>query len=224
MIGPQMLYQTLRDFGFGGKSGIDCPGEAPGSLPHFRRWSKAHTGTISYGHGMAATAIQLITAVCAIANDGVLMKPYIVQAITDRQGRPVERFSPQKVRQAISASTASVIRGMMRGVVSEGGTGSRAALNGYAVCGKTGTAQKIDESGAYSKDNYIASFVGFAPAARPAVAILVIIDEPTHQYYGGKVAAPVFRRIARESLNYLNVSPKYGPNQLTAFQKGEESG
>lgn len=224
MIGPQMLYQTLRDFGFGGKSGIDCPGEAPGSLPHFRRWSKAHTGTISYGHGMAATAIQLITAVCAIANDGVLMKPYIVQAITDRQGRPVERFSPQKVRQAISASTASVIRGMMRGVVSEGGTGSRAALNGYAVCGKTGTAQKIDESGAYSRDNYIASFVGFAPAARPAVAILVIIDEPTHQYYGGKVAAPVFRRIARESLNYLNVSPKYGPNQLTAFQKGEESG
>ncbi len=224
MIGPQVLYETLRDFGFGDKTGIDCPGEASGSLPHFRRWSKAHTGTISYGHGMASTAIQLITAVCAIANDGVLMKPYIVQAVTDRQGRPVERFGPRKVRQAISAATASVIRGMMRGVVSEGGTGSRAALDGYAVCGKTGTAQKTDQTGAYAKGRYVASFVGFAPAARPAVAILVIIDEPTGDYYGGLVAAPVFRRIAQGTLNYLNVAPKYGPNQLTALKPGEESG
>jgi cell division protein FtsI (penicillin-binding protein 3) len=224
MIGPQILYRTLRDFGFGDKTGIDCPGEAPGRLPPFRRWSKAHTGTISYGHGMSSTAIQLITAVCAIANDGALMKPYIVQAVTDRQGRPIERFGPRKVRQAISGATASVIRGMMRGVVTEGGTGARAALNGYAVCGKTGTAQKIDETGAYADKKYIASFVGFAPAARPAAAILVIIDEPTSEYYGGLVAAPVFQRIAREALNYLNVAPKYGPNQLTALKKGEESG
>lgn len=223
-IGPQILYRTLRDFGFGEKTGIDCPGEAPGSLPHFRRWSKAHTGTISYGHGMSATALQLITAVCAIANNGALMKPYIVQGVTDRQGRPIEQFAPQKVRQVISGATASVIRGMMRGVVSEGGTGSRAALNGYAVCGKTGTAQKIDESGNYAGGKYIASFVGFAPASRPAIAILVIVDEPTGQYYGGLVAAPVFRRIAQEALNYLNVAPKYGPNQLTALKKGEESG
>ncbi len=224
MIGPENLYQTLRDFGFGDKTGIDCPGEASGSLPHFRRWSRARTGTISYGHGMASTALQLITAVSAIANDGILMKPYIVQAITDRMGRPIEQFAPRKVRKAISAATASVVRGMMRSVVSEGGTGARAALNGYAVCGKTGTARKTDQYGAYAEQKYTASFVGFAPASRPAVSILVIIDEPTRQYYGGLVAAPVFKQIAQGVLNYLNVPPRYGPNQLTAFQKGEESG
>lgn len=224
MIGPETLYGTLRRFGFGNKTGIDCPGESPGSLPHFRRWSKAHTGTISYGHGMAATAIQLASAVCAIANDGVLMKPYIVQAITDAHGRPIERFAPERVVQAISASTASVIRGMMRGVVSEGGTGSRAILNGYSVCGKTGTAQKTDQYGEYAEGKYIASFVGFAPASRPVATILVVIDEPKGKYYGGLVAAPVFRRIAQGVLNYLNVAPKHGPNQMTALKKGEESG
>jgi cell division protein FtsI (penicillin-binding protein 3) len=222
MIGPDLLHQTLRAFGFGGRSGIEFPGETPGSLSAPGRWSEIDTGAISFGHGISVSALQLAAAASAIANDGVLMKPYLVQAVTDPAGKQVETREPLEIRRVISAKTARTVRSMMRGVVAEGGTGEQAAIEGYAVCGKTGTAQKLDETGAYT-DQYLASFVGFLPAEAPRLTILVVIDEPAkNKHYGGVAAAPAFRRIAQETLNYLNIPP--GSDRLTAARKSEAGG
>ncbi|MBW1842449.1 MAG: penicillin-binding protein 2, partial [Deltaproteobacteria bacterium] len=209
-IGKDNLYHTLRNFGFGKKTGIDCPGETAGTLSPQSRWSKIDTGAISFGQGISVSAIQLITAVSSIANDGILMKPYVVKAITDRNGRLIENFHPQKVRTVISPETARVIKRIMQTVIDEGGTGVNAAIEGYTVCGKTGTAQKVDKNGGYARGKYVSSFVGFAPAENPAVAILVAVDEPQEQHYGGTVAAPAFRKIAYDTLNYLNIPPGRG--------------
>ncbi len=215
MIGPDLLYRTLRDFGFGDRTGIDCPGETPGSVIPLDRWSSVDAGVISYGHGIAVSAVQLISAVSAIANGGTLMKPYVVQAVTDSNGGHVQSFGPCAVRRVISENTAVTVRMMMYAVVEEGGTGQNAALEGYTACGKTGTAQKPSGDGAYSKGKYLSSFVGFAPAEKPEIAVLVIVDEPEGQYYGGIVAAPAFKQIVQETLHYLNVRPNTGADRLT---------
>ncbi len=204
-MGAELLYNTLRSFGFGSKSGIDCPGETAGSLSSHKRWSKIDAGAISFGQGISVSAIQLITAVSAIANDGIIMKPYIVQAITDENGSIIKAFAPTKVRTAISASTAARVKKIMGTVTTEKGTGVNAALESYSVCGKTGTAQKIDKTGGYSEDKYIASFVGFAPEKDPSIAILIVVDEPKSNHYGGIVAAPVFKKVAQETFSYINV-------------------
>lgn len=204
-IGPDLLYKTLSDFGFGKKSGIDCPGETAGSMAPYKRWSKIDAGAISFGQGISVSALQLITATCAIANDGILMKPYIVQAIMDQNGRLIKSSGPCEVRRVISAKTAGTLKKIMESVVNKGGTGVNAALEGYSVCGKTGTAQKVDEKGTYAKDKYIASFVGFAPSQNPEVAVLVVIDEPGKEYYSSIVAAPTFKKIVFETLNYMNL-------------------
>ncbi len=205
IIGPEYLYKTFRSFGFGEKTGIDCPGETSGSLSHYNRWAKIDAGVISFGQGVAVSALQLITAASAIANDGVLMAPYIVQAITDQNGRLIKSSSPRKVRRVVSLETARIVKKMMGSVTTEGGTGVNAALEGYSVCGKTGTAQKIDEKGTYSDEKYIASFLGFIPAEDPEIAILVVIDEPRGNHFGSIVAAPAFKRIAHETVNYMNI-------------------
>ncbi|MGD8521961.1 MAG: penicillin-binding protein 2 [Desulfobacterales bacterium] len=223
-IGPRRLYQTFRAFGFGEKTGFDSPGETAGSLSHYKHWSSIDTGAISFGHGISASALQLIRAVSAIANDGILMKPYIVQAVTDRQGRPIKTFKPIKIRRAISAQTAMRVKNIMRTVISKGGTGMLAALDGYHASGKTGTARKIDDSGAYSTEKHIASFVGFAPTENPEIAILVIIDEPQKKYYGGIVAAPVFKQIAQDALNYLGIPPRGTINKLRVARDKEIRG
>lgn len=223
MIGPELLYRTLRDFGFGHRTDIQYPGETSGSLSAPGRWSRIDTGAIAFGHGISVSALQLTAAASAIANDGVLMQPYLVRGITDPTGEPVRTVSPRPSGRVISLETARTVREMMRGVVTEGGTGERAAVEGYAVCGKTGTAQKLDpETGGYADGAYLASFVGFLPADRPQITILVVIDEPTIDHYGGVVAAPAFRRIARETLTYLNIPP--GSDRLTANRGGEAEG
>jgi cell division protein FtsI (penicillin-binding protein 3) len=209
-IGKDNLYNTLRNFGFGEKTGIDCPGETVGTMSPQSRWSKIDTCVISFGQGISVSAIQLITAVSSIANDGILMKPYVVKAITDRNGRLIKNFHPQKVRTVISPETARTVKKIMQTVIDEGGTGVNAALRGYTVCGKTGTAQKVDKNGGYARGKYVSSFVGFAPAENPAVAILIAVDEPQEAHYGGTVAAPAFRKIASDTLNYLNIPPGYG--------------
>jgi cell division protein FtsI (penicillin-binding protein 3) len=223
-IGAKKLYDTFRHFGFGEKTGIDCPGETAGSLAHFKSWSDIDTGAISFGHGIAVSAIQLITAVSAIANDGVLMKPYIVQEITDQNGRPLNRFQPQRIRQVVSPQTANILKEIMQTVLSEGGTGVNAALDGYSVCGKTGTARKLGRDGKYSQDKHVASFIGFTPADHPEIAVLVVIDEPKETYHGGTVAAPVFKKIAQETLNYLNVPPQNGPTKFRVSLGTEVNG
>ena len=220
-VGPKRLYQTLRNFGFGVKTGIDCPGETTGKLSHYKSWSDIDVGSISFGHGIAVSAIQLITAVCAIANDGILMKPYIVREITDQDNRPIEQFEPEPVRRVISAKTAGILKNIMMTVTTPGGTGVNAALDRYSVCGKTGTARKLDENGRYSDSMHVASFVGFTPAENPEIAVLVIIDEPQEDYYAGVVAAPVFKKIAEQTLNYLNVPPR---GNTTRFRVSRDKG
>jgi len=213
-VGARKLHRTYSDFGFGQKTGIESPGEATGSLSPYSTWSKIDTGSISFGHGISASAIQLITAVSAIANGGDLMKPFLVQEIVDPNGNFVTKFKPQKVRRAISARTATIVKNILKTVITQGGTGVNAALDGYTAGGKTGTARKLDENGQYDKNKHMASFVGFAPADNAEIAVLVIIDEPQGEYYGGIVAAPVFRQIAQQALNYLNVPPDDGTTKL----------
>jgi cell division protein FtsI (penicillin-binding protein 3) len=221
IVGAKHLFNTLRDFGFGARTGIDCPGETPGSLSNYRHWTRMDTSAISFGHGMAASPLQLVTAVSAIANNGVLMKPYLVAAVTDQNNQIVQSFPPHVVRRVVSESTARKISAILKTVVAEGGTGTQAALQGFSVGGKTGTAKKIGPDGTYSDDDYIASFVGFTPVDNPAITVLIIINEPRKQYYGGVVAAPAFRRIAQETLNYLNVHPDIRDGQLAAAEGTE---
>ena len=180
----------------------------------FKKWAEIDTAAISFGHGISVSAIQLIAAVSAIANDGILMKPRLVQAVTDAHGQVLQQFEPEQVRQAISAQTAHTVKGIMQTVVLPGGTGVQAALEGYSAAGKTGTARKVDEHGQYASDRHLASFIGFAPVENPQIAILVVIDEPKGQIYGGAVAAPVFRKIAQTTLNYLNVPPRTATEKL----------
>lgn len=144
------------------------------------------------------------------------MKPYLVTSVTDQNNQILQSFGPHLVRRVVSENTARKIGTILKTVVTEGGTGTQAALQGYTVAGKTGTAKKIGPDGTYSDDNYIASFVGFTPADDPAITVLVIINEPRKEYYGGVVAAPAFRRIAQETLNYLNVHPDLTDGQLAA--------
>ena len=214
ITGPASLYKTLRDFGFGSKTGIDCPGETAGSLSPFNQWAKIDAGTISFGQGISVSALQLASAASAIANEGLLMKPYIVQAITDQNGRLIKSFEPRIVRRVVSEKTARTLVRIMQTVITKGGTGVKAAIEGYSVCGKTGTAQKIDEKGEYSDGKFISSFVGCAPAEKSEVVILVVIDEPQEEHYGSIVAAPVFRKIARKILSYMNIPPKRKTNKL----------
>jgi cell division protein FtsI (penicillin-binding protein 3) len=223
-LGQKSLHSTLRNFGFGAPTGIDCPGETAGSLSPYQRWTRIDAGAISFGQGLSVSALQLITAASAIANDGVLMKPFLVQAVTDRDGRLVKSFHPTEVRRAISAQTALRVRNILQTVTSKGGTGENAALEGFEVAGKTGTAQKVDEGGRYAQGRYVSSFLGFAPAKDPKVAILVLVDEPRKAHYGGTVAAPAFRKIAHGTLNYLNVTPRSDTARQTALRGAEAEG
>jgi cell division protein FtsI (penicillin-binding protein 3) len=215
-MGKEALYNTLTAFGFGEKTGIDCPGESAGSLPPLDRWKGIDAAVIAFGQGVSVSAVQLIAAVSAIANDGVLMRPYIVQAITDSSGGIIKRFSPQTVRQAISPATARTVSRILETVTQEGGTGTAAALETVRVAGKTGTAQKTDDTGHYARGKFNSSFVGFFPVETPQATILVIVDEPKKGHYGGTVAAPAFKKIAIELINYLNTGTERLKDGLTA--------
>lgn len=209
-IGPATLFHALRDFGFSARTGIDCPGETAGNLAPYRRWSPIDAGTIAFGQGVSVSALQLVTATSAIANGGLIMRPRLVRAVTDARGRTVQEFGPTVLRRAVSQHTAQRVARMMQTAVAEGSTGTQAALAGYGVCGKTGTAQKVDKDGGYAKGRYVASFVGFVPVRRPVLTILVVVNEPEKGHYGGTVAAPAFRNIAHEALDYLGVPPETG--------------
>jgi cell division protein FtsI (penicillin-binding protein 3) len=173
-----------------------------------KHWANIDTAAISFGHGISVSAVQLVTAVSAIANDGVLMKPRIVQTVTDKQGQVLQQFPAEEVRRSISRETAQTLKDILQTVMLPGGTGTQASLEGYTAAGKTGTARKVDDSGQYASDRHVASFIGFAPVENPQIAVLVVIDEPKGQIYGGAVAAPVFKKIAQSTLNYLNVPPR----------------
>ncbi len=207
-IDHKIFYNSLNKFGFGNKTGIEYPGETTGRLIPYYDWSEIDRGAIAFGQGIAVSAIQLAAGVAAIANDGILMKPVLVEKIVSPDGKVRKINHPVPVRRVISKGTAVTIKNIMRSVVTEEGTGSKAVMNGYSVCGKTGTAQKAATDGTgYSKNRFTAVFTGFAPEKHPEFVILVIVDEPGKNHYGGVVAAPVFKNIMLESFNYLGIPP-----------------
>lgn len=207
LIGPEKLYNTLGDFGFGEKTGIDCPGETEGRLRHYRNWKGIDNATIAFGQGLSVSAIQLLSAVSSIANHGVLMKPFLVKAVTDANGKILQSYEPEVRRRSISSETARQLKEIMLTVTQPDGTGALASPEGYSVCGKTGTAQILNSSGTYENCEYNSVFVGFAPAASPELAVLVVVEAPKVNHYGGVVASPVFAEIIRESFNYINIAP-----------------
>lgn len=204
-LGEERLARYLRGFGFGERTGIDLPGESPGNLK--KRWYGIDLATISFGQGVSTSAVQLAAAVSSIANGGNLMKPYLVERILDDSGQEVQKFAPQLVRRVVSPETASKVVRMMETVTTDGGTGTKAAVEGFRVAGKTGTAQKVDAVTRTYGSKRTASFVGFIPADKPKLTIVVIVDEPQGSKYGGVVAAPAFRSIAVNSLAYLRITP-----------------
>ncbi|MDD9301084.1 MAG: penicillin-binding protein 2 [Desulfobacter sp.] len=208
-IGDKALHHYLSAFGFGKKTRVETPGESSGTLLSAKKWSKIDASAISFGQGMSVTAVQLISGIAAIANNGKLMKPMLVKKIISPRGKELEIFEPQVVRQVVSSATANRLKTMMNQVVREEGTGTRAAMTGYKVCGKTSTAQKAakDKKG-YAKNKYIAAFGGFAPQQDPKLAILVVVDEPQKEHYGGIVAAPAFKTIMSKSFSYLDIPPE----------------
>lgn len=205
-LGDQRLYRYLQAFGFGQKTEIDLPGEAGGLVKHPKEWGRRSLASISMGQEIGVTPIQMVSAVAALANGGVLMKPYVVSEVRDAQGKALRQILPQVKRRVVSPETARTVTSILEGVVTDG-TGAKAAIPGFRVAGKTGTAQKIDpRTGAYSSTLFVGSFVGFVPADNPRLAMIVVIDEPQGESWGGTVAAPVFRRVGEQVLNYLGVS------------------
>ena len=218
------FYQALDRFGFGARTGVDFPGETTGNLPPYERWTAVDAGAIAFGQGVSVSALQLAAAVGAIANDGVMMQPHMVREIRDANGRIIHRIDPRPVRRVVSAGSARLVRAMLASVLEPGGTGTNAALNGYTAGGKTGTAQKIAPGGGYADDRFIASFVGFAPLQQPRITVLVVIDEPRRNHYGGVVAAPVFREICQKALDYFNVPPERRIDSLILARQSEVTG
>ncbi|MGD8317447.1 MAG: penicillin-binding protein [Myxococcales bacterium] len=207
-LGKKELYRAFRRFGFGQPAGLGLPGETAGILHHYRRWYEIDTAAVSFGQGMSVTNVQLASAMSAIANGGELMRPMLVRRLTDGHGATIEENKPEVRRQVIPRRIAKLVGQMLTAVTEPGGTAMEAAVDGYLVAGKTGTAQKADYvHGGYAKDQWLASFIGFVPADRPAVVISVVIDEPIIAHYGGTVAGPVFRRIAEVSLRHLGITP-----------------
>ncbi len=204
-LGRESFNRYLRHFGFGDLTGVDLPGESPGLLRPPGRWSALSLPSLSFGQEVGVTALQLASATAAVANGGYLMRPFILRRAEDAQGRMVREGRPHVVRRVLEPETVDLLTDLMRGVVRYG-TGKRAEVPGYVVAGKTGTAQKVDASGRYSMVDHVASFVGFVPASRPALVILVSLDTPRGALNeGGHVAAPLFARIAEPALRHLGV-------------------
>jgi cell division protein FtsI (penicillin-binding protein 3) len=199
-LGKERIARWIKRFGFGRRTGIEYPGESKGIVLPPNKWSGSTIGNVPIGQGIAVTALQMIAAYSAIANEGVWVEPHLVERVGN--GAPVQ---PAR-RRIMSVGTAQAVRHMLRQVVEEG-TGTTAQVPGYRIAGKTGTAAKPDERGGYSNYKYVASFVGFVPVKNPRVVILVTVDEPKGAIWGGVVAAPAFAEIAKFTTQYLEVAP-----------------
>ncbi len=226
-LGAPKFYDYIRAFGFGQPTGVDLPGESKGIVRRLENWSAISIGSISMGQEVGVTPIQLISAVSAIANGGLLYKPHVVAELRrgDQIVPPVGVLAQAEPRRVIRPETAATLRRLMERVVLNG-TGKLARLDGWTAAGKTGSAQKIDPAtGRYSRTQLIASFTGFAPISNPAVTILVSLDSPVGQREGGQVAAPVFKRIAEQILPYLDVprDVPIGPRLLQAAYRSDRA-
>ena len=202
------LFKYIDKFGFGQQTGIDLPGEVAGLLRRPESWSGIDLATHAFGQGLSATPMQMVMAYAAVANGGFLMRPYIVRRALSPKGEVLLENQPHVIRRVISEKTARTLASMLKGVTNEGGTGLMANVEGFEVAGKTGTAQKADlANGGYAARKRVASFVGFVPADDPHLVLMVLVDEPEVNVYGGVVAAPVFQNIARGALRHLDVAP-----------------
>lgn len=205
----ERYFKYIKRFGFGRLTGIDMPGEVAGTVRPLSEWSPIALATHSFGQGIAVTPIQLVMAYGAIANGGFLMQPFVVRRVVGPDGKVLVVNQAHVVRRVVSEKTARLLTSILKAVVSDGGTGVMASVEGFEVAGKTGTAQKPDlVHGGYAANKRIASFIGFVPADDPRLVLLVLVDEPEVNVYGGVVAAPVFRNIARGVLRHLGVVPE----------------
>lgn len=216
-LGEHRLYGYVRSFGFGDRTGLTLGGEVRGIVHPVKNWDRLTISRIPMGHAISVTPLQMIMAMCAIANEGRLMRPMLVSRLQEQNGEVVAQYSPQIVRQVIGEGAAQQMVAALKTVVSTNGTGSKAMLEHYTVGGKTGTAQKAGPGG-YVPGKYIASFIGFFPADAPEVCISVVLDEPQKGYYGGQTAAPIFKNIAEQVAQYLKLRPDRGE----APSEGEE--
>lgn len=216
MLGNKRLEAYLRAFQFGEKFGIELPGEERGILARSKDWDKLKPTRIPIGQGIAVTGLQMINSYSTLANDGVMMRPYVVDRIVSSTGETVFKARPEVLGRPVHPEVAKAVREMLVGVTEEGGTGKRASVPGYSVAGKTGTAQKAVPGG-YSSTDYYASFVGFVPAFEPVFSVLVSVERPRPQHTGGYVSAPVFAKIATATARYLEIEPDLPPESEMPF-------
>jgi cell division protein FtsI/penicillin-binding protein 2 len=207
------MWRTIRAFGFDRPTRVELP-ENPGMVPPPDKWSGSSLATISYGQGISITPLALVRAYAAIANGGVLLRPRVVAAIQDANGKTLYRYNAEVEHRAISEHTAATLRGYLRTVVLHGTGNPTAHVAGYTTAGKTGTAQLV-ENGRYLSGAYVASFVGMIPAERPRYVILVKIERPHGSIYGSQVAAPVFAELARAAMLHAGIMPAAGPPPRT---------
>lgn len=223
-LGADKLISYARLFGFGEPTGIELSGEEIGILYTPDEMVDSDIATMAIGQSIAVTPLQLITAFCAIANDGILLKPHIIKSIKNANGTTYSETHVEEVRRTIDSASDKTLVGLLEQVVATGG-GGKASVRGYRIAGKTGTAQKVSEYGdGYSEGKYIASFCGFAPVENPQVALLVMIDEPYGSFYGGQIAAPVASRIFSQIFRYLRIEPSDAPLGLDSDDLGAEVG
>lgn len=218
MLGKQRLYDYVCAFGFGEKTGILLPGEIDGTVHPINKWSGLSISRIPMGHEIDCTPLQMVMAMSAIANGGVLMKPMLVNSLEDQEGKTIARFEPQAVRDVVSQEAARKMVAALKATVSTNGTGLKAKLPFYTVAGKTGTAQKL-VNGRYTRSLHYSSFIGFFPADDPELCISVVLDAPERKkggYYGSETAAPVFQKIAERAANYLAIPADHIPEKTLA--------
>src|SRR6266571_4057488 len=210
-VGEQKFYEYIRRFGFGERTGIELPGEINGLIRPPQSWSKISITRIPMGHEIGVTPLQMTVAMATIANGGKLIMPRIVKSITTAEGKTISSFSPIVLRQVVSSETAKEIGDALRGVVSDSGTAAAAAVPGFTIAGKTGTAQKVDPRGGYEQGKYVVSFAGYLPADHPEFVGLVVLDDAhtskPELNYGGLVAGPIFSRLAEKAARYLDLEP-----------------
>lgn len=205
-LGAQRMIDYSKKFGFGSVTGIELPGEEEGILYNPDHMYQPDIATMSIGQGIAVTPLQMLRAICAIANGGELLQPYIIDKIVMPDGRVLRQGQKKVVRRVMSEEVAAQMRGMMEQVVAAGG-GKAAGIKGYRIAGKTGTAEKLAETGGYAAGKYIASFVGFVPADKPQYAMLIMLDTPQGAFYGSQVSAPVFRDTLQQILVAKGIQP-----------------
>lgn len=209
-MGAEMMYDYLRRFGLGEQTGIELAGETRNTLPEPDEWNIAQVATTSFGQGVALTPLQSLNAINVLANDGVLMQPYVTSRVQSQTKEDVHQ--PTSVRQVVSQETAAKVSAMMVSVI-ENGVAGLARVPGYYLAGKTGTAQVPDERGRYSEDKKIISFAGFGPVEDPEFSVLVKLDNPSGLSFASGTAAPMFRNISEKILNYYQIPPSYDPDQ-----------